>query len=475
MAHPDQAVENRIPLSGGLALRNVAANVVHAVGWHEGSIVNEGRIVLNRTENVSPFTGTLAQSDGGCLYFRDNREDYAASAVHGGLAKLRAARTTKQPCRRPCGSSPGVRVDEPCSSYRLASTLTATVELTALPASQRCLCVNGATGTLTFNANSNTWAGSIALSNCSPNAVLNLEFGCFRDSFGAYAFRLNVYGCEGGPASWRAPMTSADVVPLATYPQTAYPLDLGFLIRNSNQLADTSVRYPRCCPTADDFIIRITDTSCQQFFYEIFETGAVPSSLTTVKPSIPGSPSLQWVRTAADYTSEDAVTVTHRGMEIRNFANTPLSSAVGDWALKLQKSPTISLATVTSATLKFRHRLRRTGAGPVGAVLEASINAGVTWLDITDPGIGGAFVADGYDGVIAITNVPPHALNTRPGWVPGVAGTVDYLTEVDLTSLVAQTDVRLRWRIGREANAGFVWFIDTINFYGGCADLVVGI
>ena len=116
-----------------------------------------------------------------------------------------------------------------------------------------------------------------------------------------------------------------------------------------------------------------------------------------------------------------------------------------------------------SATLSFRNNFN-SGPKTDGGVLEvstASISNG-DFLDITDPQIGGTFLAGGYTGEISSIGNP---LAGRMAWTGDSGGYVN--TVVQLGPNLNGLTVTLRWRFGSsEAVAAPGWRIDNLSIAG---------
>jgi hypothetical protein len=121
-------------------------------------------------------------------------------------------------------------------------------------------------------------------------------------------------------------------------------------------------------------------------------------------------------------------------------------------------SPSIPI-TSAAATVSFRNKWS-TEPGWDGGVLEISIGAG-PFQDVI--AAGGAFVSNGYNGILgAGTNNP---LANRNSWNGDSGG---YVTSVvRLPAAAAGQSVRLRWRFGADDNTAAVgWNVDTIAVTG---------
>jgi hypothetical protein len=127
------------------------------------------------------------------------------------------------------------------------------------------------------------------------------------------------------------------------------------------------------------------------------------------------------------------------------------------------------LVTSPLAQLFFRNNYNMEFSGGTywdGGVLEVSspnINGGA-FTDVTDPAVGGSFVAGGYNGTIA--NIANNPLSDRMAWGGSSGGYID--TVVKLGPNVNGQTIQLRFRMGTDDAVGAPgWRIDTINMIGG--------
>jgi hypothetical protein len=127
------------------------------------------------------------------------------------------------------------------------------------------------------------------------------------------------------------------------------------------------------------------------------------------------------------------------------------------------------IVTSPLAQLIFRNNYNMEFSGGTywdGGVLEVSspnINGG-EFTDVTDPAVGGSFLAGGYNGTIA--NIANNPLADRMAWGGSSGGYID--TVVKLGPNVNGQTIRLRFRMGTDdVSAAPGWRIDTINMVGG--------
>jgi hypothetical protein len=150
-----------------------------------------------------------------------------------------------------------------------------------------------------------------------------------------------------------------------------------------------------------------------------------------------------------------------------NDAFLPDQSGISD---KVLDSPDIAISSA-SATVTFANFFE-TEAGD-GGVLEVSspnINGG-TFTDITDPAVGGEFVAGGYTATLGTSGNP---LAGRMVWGGNSGG---YITTVaNLGPNVNGQTIKLRFRMGTDATGGAPgWWVDDIVITGGpCASPTPG-
>ena len=97
-----------------------------------------------------------------------------------------------------------------------------------------------------------------------------------------------------------------------------------------------------------------------------------------------------------------------------------------------------------------------------GGMIEISDDAGATWVDIS------TYVDPGYNGAIASVSGAFNPLAGRPAFVvrnPSYPAADNVL--LDLGTALAGKTVKIRFRIGSDANTGFQgWFIDNLAFQG---------
>jgi hypothetical protein len=125
---------------------------------------------------------------------------------------------------------------------------------------------------------------------------------------------------------------------------------------------------------------------------------------------------------------------------------------------KYLDTPTFFIFEALSAQLTFRQNFNLQ-SGFDGGVLEISsfyINNG-EFTDITDPAVGGTFIAGGYNAIIATGTGSPIA--GRQAWSGNSGGFIT--TTVTLPLLVI--DGKLRWRMASDNSvSGEGWRIDNV-------------
>ncbi|HEV8593185.1 MAG TPA: M36 family metallopeptidase [Pyrinomonadaceae bacterium] len=127
-------------------------------------------------------------------------------------------------------------------------------------------------------------------------------------------------------------------------------------------------------------------------------------------------------------------------------------------------SPAIPI-TAQAATVSFRHRFD-TEPGWDGGLLEISIGGG-GYQDVI--AAGGAFVSNGYNGVLGVNTAGNSPLGGRNAWSGNSNG---YITSVvRLPAAASGQNVQLRWRFGADDNttgsgANPGWNIDGIQVAG---------
>ncbi len=127
-------------------------------------------------------------------------------------------------------------------------------------------------------------------------------------------------------------------------------------------------------------------------------------------------------------------------------------------------SPVLSIPTIGTKTITFAHTLSFEDATTRydGAVLEISLDGGTTFVDITDPSIGGSFVANGYTATINAGFSNPLA--GRQSW-GGTQPSYSTVT-VSLPSGFGGSNIKLRWRAGFDSTVSGSnpnWRIDDIT------------
>ncbi len=137
------------------------------------------------------------------------------------------------------------------------------------------------------------------------------------------------------------------------------------------------------------------------------------------------------------------------------FANNPTNPGNANSGSTELTSPSITVNSA-AATVSFRSRFNLE-AGFDGAVLEISINGG-GFQDIL--AAGGFFTENGYNGTINPATTSPIA--GRQAWT-GSTGLTYVTSTAQLPAQANGQSVRLRWRLGTDANTAFDgWLIDTI-------------
>ena len=121
--------------------------------------------------------------------------------------------------------------------------------------------------------------------------------------------------------------------------------------------------------------------------------------------------------------------------------------------------------TSAAAQLSFRNNFSLED-GFDGGVLEISSPniAGGAFTDITNPAVGGSFVAGGYTDTISLGFGSPIA--GRMAWSGDSGGYIDSV--VNLGANVNGQTIKLRFRLATDASVGVGgWRIDTISIVGG--------
>ena len=125
-------------------------------------------------------------------------------------------------------------------------------------------------------------------------------------------------------------------------------------------------------------------------------------------------------------------------------------------------SPAYTIAS-TNAQLTFRHSYDFEAVREPfdGGVLEISLNGG-TFTDLITAG--GAFTANGYNGVISVLYQNPLA--GRSAWTGSSTGFIT--STVRLPMSAAGSSVRLQWRLGTDLSVGLTgWYVDTLSIGDG--------
>jgi len=104
-----------------------------------------------------------------------------------------------------------------------------------------------------------------------------------------------------------------------------------------------------------------------------------------------------------------------------------------------------------------------------GGVLEFSLDGGA-WFDVTAPGSGAAFTANGYNATIGGGggSKERNPLYNRPGWSGTCASFVKVVVALTDTAKYAGHSLRVRWRLGTNgsvASAG--WYVDDVAIADG--------
>jgi hypothetical protein len=163
-------------------------------------------------------------------------------------------------------------------------------------------------------------------------------------------------------------------------------------------------------------------------------------------PILPGG----WTSsTAAGRTAW--TTSTNEAATPPNSAFTADAGSVSDNSLS---SPSVFIES-TNARLTFRHYFSVEG-GYDGGVLEIALGNAV-FSDII--AAGGAFVTNGYNGVLSTYYGNPLA--GRSAWTGDSGGFIT--TIVTLPPSAAGQNARLRWRLGTDTSYGFTgWYVDDV-------------
>lgn len=142
--------------------------------------------------------------------------------------------------------------------------------------------------------------------------------------------------------------------------------------------------------------------------------------------------------------------------------NAAFASDPADISDSQMLSPAFSIAS-TNAQLTFRHNYDfEIGSAPFdGGVLEISLNGGAFTDLIT---AGGAFNANGYNGVISTNYQNPLA--GRSAWSGSSAGFIT--TTATLPMAAAGSSVRLQWRLATDLTiAKTGWYVDSVAITDG--------
>lgn len=202
--------------------------------------------------------------------------------------------------------------------------------------------------------------------------------------------------------------------------------------------------------------------------------GCVRTALTEDFDSVtaPALPS-GWVATNAVGSAPLWVTTTTSPESAPNALYVDDPGSLSD---KTIETPEINIAS-TEARILFRHRYDFDHTATVafdGGVLEISSPniAGGAFKDITDPAVGGSFLAGGYNATISVGNNP---IAGRMAWGGASGGYV--ISWVNLGPNVAGQTVKLRFRMGSDSvAAGEVgWYVDGISITDGTCPTLANI
>jgi hypothetical protein len=250
---------------------------------------------------------------------------------------------------------------------------------------------------------------------------------------------------SGTPPPMPTPTASAGASPTPSEPPWPTPTPFGTPVPTP---VATPAVTPRISPTPSP-----TPTPC--------EGGVLANFDSVTAPALPPG----WV---AANNSGDAtmwVTTTVGPDSLPNAAFLPDEDGISD---KTLESPNVVI-TSSFAQLSFRNHFDTEHEPPPneifwdGGVLEVSINGGA-FNDITDPAVGGVFLAGGYTG--EIDELAGNPLAGRMAWSGDSGGYIDTIVNLG-SNLVGQT-IKVRFRMGTDEAVGAPgWWIDTLVI-GGC-------
>ena len=190
-------------------------------------------------------------------------------------------------------------------------------------------------------------------------------------------------------------------------------------------------------------------------------TGLTENFDAVTAPALPAG----WVATNAMGPAPLWVTTTTTPQSSPNAAYVDDPGALSD---KILETPEISVSSA-DMRLVFRHNFdfdHTSSSYFDGGVLEVSSPniAGGSFTDVTDPAVGGSFVAGGYN--VTISTGFQNPIEGRRGW----GGTSEGYTSsvVSLGPNVVGQTVKLRFRMGSDTvGAGDGWWIDGIYMVEG--------
>jgi hypothetical protein len=146
--------------------------------------------------------------------------------------------------------------------------------------------------------------------------------------------------------------------------------------------------------------------------------------------------------------------------------NNAFSNGAASVATNSLISPDFTIPAATTPRLTFRHRYAFEGSTTQrydGAILEMSVNGGVTFNNVTSAAVGGTFSTGGYTG--AINSGFGNPLGGQNGWASTI--TTYQTVTLNIPASSSARTVRFRWRAGWDSSvavANPAWRIDSINF-----------